>query len=272
MKPYLENVRKTSPLIHCITNYVTVNDVANMLLAAGASPVMSDEPEDVEDITSISSALLINIGTLHEKSIEAMFLAGKKAKEQGKIIVLDPVGAGASKLRTETAKRILTELQPQIIRGNISEIKALLFDASGTKGVDASIDDAVTAENLKQAADFAKACAKQSSAIVSISGAIDLIADADTCYAVYNGRAEMAKVTGTGCQLGALTAAFAAANPDALLAACTAAVCLMGYAGETAWMDLKKEEGNATYRNRIIDAVSNMTSSDLERGARYEIF
>ena len=121
----LKNVRKQVPLVHNITNYVTVNDVANVLLACGGSPIMSDEPKDVEDITTICGGLNINIGTLNERSIEGMFLAGRRAKELGHPILLDPVGAGASKLRTETALKLMKELHPTVIRGNISEIKTL---------------------------------------------------------------------------------------------------------------------------------------------------
>ena len=124
MKKCLENVRKNVPLVHNITNYVTVNDVANILLACGGSPIMSDEPEDVEDITSICGGLNINIGTLHKSSIEGMMRAGKRANELGHPVLLDPVGAGASKLRTETALNIMKEIRLTVIRGNISEIKS----------------------------------------------------------------------------------------------------------------------------------------------------
>ena len=147
----LENVRKTVPLVHNITNYVTVNDVANVLLACGGSPIMSDDREDVEDITSICGGLNINIGTLNQNTIPSMFLAGKKANELGHPVLLDPVGAGASKLRTETALKLMEELKLTVIRGNISEIKTLAFGSGSTKGVDADVADAVTEETLEDA-------------------------------------------------------------------------------------------------------------------------
>ena len=153
----LDNVRKTTPLVHNITNYVTVNDVANILLACGASPIMSDEPEDVEDITSICGGLNINIGTLNKNTIPSMFLAGKKANALGHIVLLDPVGAGASKLRTETAQKLLEEVKFTVIRGNISEVKTLASGSGTTKGVDADVADRVTEENLDGAVAFAKA-------------------------------------------------------------------------------------------------------------------
>ena len=152
----LDNVRRTTPLVHNITNYVTVNDVANILLACGASPIMSDEPEDVEDITSICGGLNINIGTLNSRTITSMLLAGKKANQLGHPVVLDPVGAGASRLRTDTAFRLLKDVKFTVIRGNISEIKTLASGAGTTKGVDADVADKVTEENLDAAVAFAK--------------------------------------------------------------------------------------------------------------------
>ena len=157
---YLENVRKNSPLVHNITNYVTVNDVANVLLASGGSPIMSDEPDDVEDITAICGGLNINIGTLNKRSIEGMFKAGRKAAELGHVLLLDPVGAGASALRTNTAVKLMDEIKFSCIRGNISEIKTLALGSGTTKGVDADVADAVTDETLDSAVKFVKDFAK----------------------------------------------------------------------------------------------------------------
>ena len=177
LKECLENVRKTVPLVHNITNYVTVNDVANVLLACGGSPIMSDEAEDVEDITSVCGGLNINIGTLHKTSIEGMFRAGKKANELGHPVLLDPVGAGASALRTNTALDLMRELDLAVIRGNISEIKTLALGSGTTKGVDADVADAVTEENLDEAVEFVKRFAKETGSIIAVTGAIDLVSD-----------------------------------------------------------------------------------------------
>ena len=226
---YIQNVRKNTPLVHNITNYVTVNDVANVLLACGGSPIMSDEPEDVEDITSICGGLNINIGTLNQNSIKAMFLAGKKAQELGHVLLLDPVGAGASALRTNTAVNLMKELSFDVIRGNISEIKTLALGSGTTKGVDADVADAVTEENLDEAIAFVKAFAKEAGCIVAVTGAIDLISDGEACYVVRNGRPEMGKITGTGCQLSGLMTAFLVANQDEKLPAAAAAVCAMDW-------------------------------------------
>ena len=271
LKECLENVRKTVPLVHNITNYVTVNDVANVLLACGGSPIMSDEAEDVEDITSVCGGLNINIGTLHKTSIEGMFRAGKKANELGHPVLLDPVGAGASALRTNTALELMKELRLAVIRGNISEIKTLALGSGTTKGVDADVADAVTEENLGDAAEFVKEFARKTGSIIAVTGAIDLVSDGEKCYVIRNGRPEMGKITGTGCQLSGMMTAYVTASPENRLEAAAAAVCVMGLAGEIGWERMQEGDGNATYRNRIIDAIYNMTGEELEKGAKYEV-
>ena len=271
LKTMLENVRAKTPLVHNITNYVTVNDVANVLLAAGGSPIMSDDADDVEDITSICGGLNINIGTLNKNTIPSMFLAGKKANELGHIVLLDPVGAGASRLRTDTANRLMQEVRFDAVRGNISEIKTLCTGSGSTKGVDADAVDAVTEANLDDGVALVKAFAKRAGCIVAVTGAIDLVSDGERCWCIRNGRAEMSRITGTGCQLSALMTAFLVANPDRKLDAAAAAVCMMGLAGEIGWANMQPGDGNSTYRNRIIDAIFNMTGDALEKGAKYEL-
>ena len=266
-----ENVRQKSPLIHCITNYVTVNDCANMLLACGGSPIMADDPEDAVEITAICGGLTINIGTLNRHTIPAMFAAGKRSNELGHPVVLDPVGAGASTLRTETAFRLLKEVKFAVIRGNISEIKTLALGSGTTKGVDADVADRVTEENLDGAVTFANNFARCTGAVVAITGAIDIVADGIRAFCIHNGRPEMASITGTGCQLSALTAAFVTANPDRPLEAAAAAVCAMGLCGEIAYQRLTELDGNSSYRNYIIDAMYRLTPAALEKGARYEV-
>jgi hydroxyethylthiazole kinase len=267
----LENVRKNKPLVHNITNYVTVNDVANVLLACGGSPIMSDEPEDVADITSICGGLNINIGTLNKRSIEGMFIAGARANELGHVVLLDPVGAGASALRTNTAVELMEKIKLDVIRGNISEIKTLALGGGTTKGVDADAADTVTEDNLDAMVAFAKSFAADTGSIVAITGAIDIVADAGKAYVIRNGRPEMSKITGTGCQLSGLATAYAVANPDNKTEAVAAAVCAMGLAGEIGFANMQEGEGNSSYRNRIIDAIYNMDAETLNRGAKYEV-
>lgn len=268
---YLDEVRTKMPLVHNITNYVTVNDVANMLLACGGSPIMSDEPQDVEDITSICGGLNINIGTLNVRTIEGMMKAGKKSNELGHKVLLDPVGAGASELRTGTAVKLMEEIHFDAIRGNISEIKTLAQGSGTTKGVDADVADAVTEESLDQAVEFVKSFADSTGSVIAVTGAIDLVSDGKTCYVIRNGRPEMGKITGTGCQLSGMMTAFIVANPEHTLEAAAAAVCAMGLAGEIGWSRMQDGDGNSTYRNRIIDAVYHMDGETLEKGANYEV-
>lgn len=260
----LEKVRCAAPLIHCITNYVTVNDVANVLLASGARPIMADDPDEAEEITALCAGLCLNIGTLNARTIQSMLAAGKRARALGHPVVLDPVGAGASRLRTETALRILDEVHPIVVRGNISEIRTLAVGSGTTQGVDADAADAITEENLAETAELLRSFAARTEAIVTVTGAIDLVTDGVTTYVVRNGRAEMGRVTGTGCQLSALlTAAHASASSN-LLAAVAETVALMGIAGELAWARMNEYDGNAAYRTRIIDAIDRMTGDDLK--------
>ena len=271
LKDMLNNVRAHTPLVHNITNYVTVNDCANILLACGGSPIMSDDLGEVEEITSICGGLNINIGTLNSRTIPAMLAAGKKANELGHPVVLDPVGAGASTLRTQTALKLLEEVQFTVIRGNISEIKTLATGSGTTKGVDADVADSVTPETLPQAVAFAKAFAKNAGAVIAITGAIDIVADSETAYCIYNGHPMMGKITGTGCQLSAMTAAYITANPGHVLEATAAAVCVMGLCGEIGYARLGSQDGNSSYRNYIIDAVYHLDGEALEAGAKYQI-
>ena len=271
LKEMLNTVREKSPLIHNITNYVTVNDCANILLACGGSPIMSDDLGEVEEITTICGGLNINIGTLNAQTIPSMLAAGKKANALGHPVVLDPVGAGASSLRTNTAYQLLEEVQFAVIRGNISEIKTLANGQGTTKGVDADVADTVTEETLPEAAAFAKAFAAKTGAVIAITGAIDIVANAEKAYCIYNGHSMMSSVTGTGCQLSALTAAYVTANPNHALEAAAAAVCAMGICGQIAQERLTTLDGNSSYRNYIIDAMYHLDGDTLEQKANYKI-
>ena len=270
-KTIFENVRKKCPLIHNITNYVTVNDCANIVIACGASPIMADDREEVAEITTICSGLTINIGTLNSRTIDSMLIAGKKANELNHPVVLDPVGAGASKLRTSTAMMLLDEVKLAVIRGNISEIKTLALGSGTTKGVDADVEDKVTEGNLDEVVAFTKAFAKKVGAVIAITGAIDIVADENKAYCIYNGHPMMSSITGTGCQLSAMAAAFVTANPEQPLEAVAAAVSAMGLAGEIAYNRVSEMDGNSSYRNYIIDAIYRMTPEELEKGAKYEV-
>ena len=264
----LGNVRERAPLVHNITNYVTINDCANILLACGASPIMTDDPEEVEEITAISDALVINLGTLHQYTVPGMFRAGKRANELGHPVVLDPVGAGASHLRTDTALRLLDEVRFAAIRGNASEIRARTQGAAAERGVDANEDDT---SRTDLAAAAAAALAMKTGAVVAVTGVTDAITDGARSCLVSNGHSMMRRVTGTGCMLSALTAAFAAANPGETFEAVCAAVAAMGVCGEIAHARLGAQDGSGAMRSYLLDAVSNLTARELERDARYEM-
>lgn len=270
LKDALTAVRETVPLVHCITNYVTVNDCANALLACGGSPIMSDEPEDVADITSICGGLVLNIGTLNQHSIEGMRVAGKRAAELEHAIVLDPVGAGASALRTATASELIDTLPITVIRGNMSEVKAVAGAASSTRGVDVNPDDVVTDENLAESAAFARELAAKLDAIVAITGAIDIVASADRAVAIRNGVALMGKMTGAGCVLSCLVGAYVTANPASWLEAVVAAIAGEGLAGQIAASRMGELDGNGSFRTYLLDAICNMTAEQLAAGALVE--
>ncbi|MCH3971394.1 MAG: hydroxyethylthiazole kinase [Oscillospiraceae bacterium] len=267
----LENVRSGQPLVHNITNYVTVNDCANILLACGGSPIMADEPQEAEDITAVCGGLNLNIGTLNSHTIPAMLAAGKKANTLGHPVLLDPVGAGASRLRTETALRLVREVKLTAVRGNVSEMKTIAFGAGSTKGVDADALDAVTEASLPKAVAFAKDLSQRINAVVAMTGAIDIVADSQTAYVIRNGCPMMSRITGSGCMLSAMMTAYLTANPKEPLRAAAAAVCAMGLCGEAAFARLKEHEGSATFRTYLIDEVYCLNGKTLEEGAKYEM-
>jgi len=270
-KDILDNVAVKTPLVHSITNYVTVNDCANILLASGAAPIMADDENEVEEITSLCHALVINIGTLNSRTINSMIIAGKKASLLAHPVVLDPVGAGASKLRTDTAFQLLNEIKFSVIRGNISEIKTIAQGNGNTKGVEADVRDAITEDNLDEAIAFIKKLSVRTGAIIAVTGAIDIVADSRKAYIIRNGHALMSKITGTGCMLTEVIAAYCAANPDSLLVATAAAVCAMGLCGELAHSKLTEVDGGtSTYRMLLIDCMSKLNSKMLSEGMKIE--
>ncbi|HWQ51355.1 MAG TPA: hydroxyethylthiazole kinase [Terriglobales bacterium] len=263
---FLTATREKKPLVHCITNYVTVNDCANILLACGGSPIMADDAAEVEEITAICSALDINIGTLNERTVKSMLLAGRRANQLGHPVLLDPVGVGASHLRTRTAYDLIDGVKFTVIRGNISEIKTIYAGSGTTKGVDADVADAVTDDTVPQAAAFAKTLAARTGAVIAITGAIDIVADGSRAFAIRNGHPKMSRITGTGCMLSAVTCALVAANPGHTLEATAAAVCMMGICGEMA----AAASGTGSFRAALIDAMSNLDGAGLDKAEKCE--
>ena len=266
---YIDKVATKTPLLHCITNDVTVNDCANMRLAAKGSPIMADDEREVEDICALCDALLINIGTLNERTITAMIKAGKKTNALHHPVLLDPVGAGASNLRTETVYRLLQEVHFDVIRGNMSEMKTIYEGSGTTKGVDADAQDAITEENISDCVAFAQKLATTYHAVIIITGAIDIVCDHTSAYIIRNGHCAMSYVTGTGCMLSALCGVYMAANKTHILEACACAVAMMGYAGELGALKMEQiQSGTSSLRTYIIDAIYRMDAKQMKEGGK----
>lgn len=262
----LKSIRATKPLIYHITNYVTVNDCANITLAVGASPIMADDLGEAADITSISSALVLNMGTLNERTIESMLAAGKQANAIKIPVVFDPVGAGASELRNKTVERILREVKVSVLRGNMSEIRFLAGLHATTKGVDAS--DADLQGGLEIGHSIAETTAKKYGCVVAITGPTDILSDGRRTILLQNGTKLLSNVTGTGCMCTSLVGSFCGASKDFLAAAAGGVLC-MSLAGELA-AEQAGETGNGSFHMAIFDAVSKMTAATMERRAKIE--
>ena len=253
----LKTLRTKKPLIHNITNFVVMNYTANALLACGASPVMAHAPEEVEEMVSFAGALVLNIGTLTLPWVDSMLIAGKKANELNIPIVLDPVGSGATKLRTESAKRLINELSVTVIRGNASEVLSLAQEGSRTKGVD-------SIHSVEEAADAALMLAKELNTTLAITGPIDLITDGKRVYKVLNGHELMGFVTGTGCTATALIGAFLSVDNDPVSATATA-LAYFGLAGEKGATHCK---GPGTFQTALIDALFTINEEQVRKGVR----
>ena len=250
----IQRIREDAPLVHNITNYVVMNSTANALLAIGASPVMAHAIEEVEEMVGMARALVINIGTLSAAWIDAMIKAGQEAGRRAVPIVLDPVGSGATRLRTATALRLLHDISPAIVRGNASEIRSLVHAEKGTKGVEST-------HSSEESLDAARALSVRFHCVVTVSGATDLIVDGDSVTRVLNGHPMMPRVTGLGCTATALTGAFAAVNPLPFQAA-TNAMALMGIAGE---MAAERSPGPGSFQMNLLDALYLIQRSDIEQ-------
>lgn len=265
-----DQVRKHAPLIHNMTNRVSINDCANILLACGASPIMAEAIEEVEEITAMCDGLVLNMGMPGRQKIEAMKKAGKRANALHIPVVLDPVGVGASAFRREAVSELLKEVRFTVIRGNFSEIRTLMCGVCVTRGVDAEPTDLMGEKNLYQNVKTVTAFAEKSGAIVVATGKNDIVSDGRKAYWIQNGHSMMQTVTGVGCQLSALAAAYVAANPKHTLEAVTAAVSAIGVCGELAYERMSDLDGNASYRNYLIDAVYRLDGKKLECLARVE--
>ncbi|GLC80368.1 hydroxyethylthiazole kinase [Lacrimispora brassicae] len=282
-------VRKKRPVIHCITNYVTANDVANIILACGGSPIMADHPEEVSEITALSSALLLNMGTPKENAMAAMEKAGLEANRLNLPVIFDPVGIGASRYRTETALSILRNIKATVIRGNASELRVLLKELTGKdmqrengsvtspRGVDASFADEIREETLESLRETARALSAASGAVTVMTGAIDIISDGKETWLMRNGCPQMARITGSGCMLDGMIAAYcAAAGPASsqttMFQAAALATAAAGLCGELAAKKAAKiSGGTGSFHCCFLDEVSLLEENTLKGGINIEI-
>ena len=256
----LRALRETRPLVHQITNYVVMNETANATLALGALPVMAHAREEVEEMASHAGALVLNIGTLSEHWVEAMLLAGGAANAAGAPVVLDPVGAGATRYRTETAKRLLSELDIAVVRGNAAEVATLAGEEAEIRGVESI---ATGGSGLE----LARAAALELGVAVAVTGPVDFVSDGERVYSVANGHALMGTVSGTGCMATAVTGAFLAVRADAPVEAAAEALVAFGIAGEDAAAGAR---GPGTFHAALYDALYNLDPAALDSRARVE--
>ena len=254
----LRNLRARKPLVHQVTNYVVMNETANATLALGALPVMAHAREEVEEMVRLAGALVLNIGTLSPQWVEAMLLAGNGANEAGIPVVLDPVGAGATSYRTDTARRILDEVRVAVLRGNPGEIATLV-------GVEAEVRGVESVASAADPAELARAAARRFGVVASVTGAVDHVSDGEHVVAVANGHELLSAVTGTGCMSSAITGCFLAAKPGEPVEAAAEALAAFGVAAEDAARDAK---GPGTFHARLYDALAALDPDTLDVRAR----
>jgi hydroxyethylthiazole kinase len=254
----LRRLRERKPLVHQITNYVVMNETANATLAIGALPVMAHAPEEVEEMVTLASALVLNIGTLSSHWVDSMLRAGRAAATRGIPIVLDPVGAGATTFRTETAERILSEVEVTVLRGNAGEVATLVGVAAEVRGV-----ESIGAE--ADAAELARHAGRTLRLVASVTGPVDHVSDGRTVLSVSNGDPMLAMVTGTGCMASALTGCFLTVKPDNPLEAAAEALAALGVAAEDAAGEAK---GPGSFHVALYDALAALDPDTLDGRAR----
>ncbi|PJJ31073.1 hydroxyethylthiazole kinase [Lacrimispora celerecrescens] len=282
-------VREKRPVIHCITNYVTAGDVANIILACGGSPIMADQPEEVSEITALSDCLLLNIGTPKETTKSAMIKAGLEANRRNLPVIFDPVGIGASRYRTEAALSLLKEVKITVIRGNASELRVLLKELTGqyagngsgpvspSRGVDASFTDEIREDTLESLKETARALSAATGAVTVMTGATDIVSTGKEDWLIRNGCSQMSRITGSGCMLDGIIAAYTAAigpspSQNDILKAAALATAAAGLCGERAAKQAEQiSGGTGNFRCCFLDEVSLLEESTLKGGIKIEI-
>lgn len=272
----IKSIREKNALTHCITNSVTINDCANAVLAIGGSPFMAEDAEELEEVVTIADVLVINIGKLSKTQIESMKISAKKANETNTPIILDPVGVGVTNLRNKTTMDLIENYEITVIRGNISEIKAIaklmgILDESNTaKGVDVNADDIITEDNLKDNGEIIKELASKLNTTILASGPIDILTDGKTTIAIDNGDDMMPLITGSGCMLSSIVGScIGGSNP---LEGSLVAILAMNIAGEKARAKVdEKNEGTGSFRTYLIDYLYKTNAESLVNEANIKI-
>lgn len=272
----LDELKNKNPLTHCITNFVTVNDCANAVLAIGASPIMSEDIEEVAEVVSISDALVINIGKLSHEQVEAMKVSSAQANKINTPVILDPVGVGISQLRNKVTLELIENYKLTAIRGNITEIKTIakltgiISESNTAKGVDVSESDIITKDNLNENAKIISKLAANLDTVILASGPIDILSDGETTIAIDNGDEMMPQITGSGCMLSSIVGScIGATNP---LEGTLLAALLMTIAGEKARAKLDNENaGTGSFRAYLIDYLYKLDGQTLINKSNIEI-
>ncbi|MGN9163837.1 hydroxyethylthiazole kinase [Tissierellaceae bacterium HCP3S3_D8] len=258
------NIKLDKPLIHCITNPISINDCANMVLATGAKPIMAEHPLEVSEITINSQGLGVNLGNITDIRMNSMMISGKTAYKNNIPQVIDLVGIGCSKLRLDYAKEFILQCHPNVIKGNISEIKAIYGMESNAKGIDVGIHDMITDENFHEIMEIVRRLALQREAVVVATGEVDIISDGTSNYLIKNGCEMLSMITGTGCMLNVLIASYISCGD--ILGGTILAVALMGICGELS-QDVR---GTGSFRTKLIDNMYSICDYIIEKRLNIE--
>lgn len=261
-----DKIKENSPLIHCITNPISINDCANFILAMGGKPIMAEHPLEVEEITATANSLALNIANITDARLNSIMLSAKTADKLSIPFIIDIVGVNCSALRLEYAKKLLNTAPPTIIKGNMAEIKAISNIKTNSRGIDTARADAVSIYNLDKSIDIVKKLAKEYKCIVMASGKIDIISDGHIAYTVTNGNENLGLITGTGCILNAVTATYLSVTQP--LDACIFATAVLGISGEKA----DSSKGVGTFKTELIDKFSLIKQEDLSCMARIKLY
>ncbi len=246
----LKRIKESRPIIHHITNYVTMNDSANIVLAIGGSPIMANDAAEVEQVVALSKALVLNLGTPNHNNFKSMLIAGKKANELGIPIIFDPVGAGATSFRKEISSQLLADIKPTVIKGNLSEIMHL----ANVDGCCYGIDSNLSTNNGKE---LVQRLARELKCIVAATGRKDVVSDGKITYTINNGHEMLSRITGTGCMTASLVGAFCSVTPDYLIGT-VGGIMAMGISGRLAFDSLLPKEGTGMFKVRLFDNICNL--------------